>query len=232
MPIAREGGFLRWADAPHLPGLGIESVNRAECIAQIKALGLKGVFGSPGFGFEEENLDFLNEIPFIESVWFWDVALKNIDGLYALENLRHFSAHPKRPPIQFDRFPHLETAVVTPRPKDSGLERLGELHTLHLWHFKEKDYATLALPNSLVELKLFWASPSSLEQLQALPNLRRLHIEHCRNLESLGDLGEKFPNLDDLLISTCGRVTPDEGARATQGLTKLKKAIVQSSILA
>lgn len=231
MAIAREGVFLRWRDAPGVPSLGMESDKLDQCIAQIKAERVKGVFGSSVFGFEEDNLDFLNELPFVESVWFWDVTLNSIDGLYALKHLRHFGVHPKRPPIQFDKFPHLETAVVEPRTKDSGLEHLPSLRRLNVWRYKEKDLSKLALPASLVELGLFWASASSLEHLPPLPNLRRLQIERCRNLQHLGVLREKFPNLEQLIIDTCGRVTQQEGILAIEGLPKLERAVVQRTIL-
>lgn len=231
LPIARDGGFLRWTDAPHRTGVGIESDKLPECIREIKDTGLKGAFGSPSFGFAEQDLDFLREIPFVESVWFWDVALKNIDGLYALANLRHFGVHPGRPAIRFDQFPHLQTAVVELRTKDSGLARLQSLQTLHLWRYKEKSLSSLALPDSLVELQLNWASASSLDHLQALPNLRRLEIHRCSHLESLGVLCEKYPNLEHLVVAACGRMSADEGSRAIRGLTKLKHAFVQTFVL-
>ncbi len=231
MPIARDRGFLRWPDAPHCASLGIESGRLHECLDQIKDGGFRGVFGSPGFGFAEQDLDFLKDIPFIESVWFWDVALNDIDGLYALANLRHFGLHPKRPAIEFDKFRQLQSAVIELRPKDSGLAQLQSLQTLHLWRHKEKHLALLSLPDSLVELQLNWASMNSLDQLQALPNLRRLELHHCRSLESLGVLCEKFPNLEHLVIAACGRMSADEGSRSVRGSRKLKHAIVQSSVL-
>lgn len=231
MPISRDRGFLRWPDAPHCASLGIESDRLRECLEQIKDSGLKGVFGSPCFGFAGQDLDFLKEIPFIESVWFWDVALNNIEGLYALADLRHFGIHPRRPAIQFNRFRQLQTAVVELRSKDSGLAQLQSLQTLHLWRYKEKDLASLSLPDSLVELKLNWASMTSLDQLQALPNLRRLEIHRCRNLESLGVLCERYPNLEQLVIAACGRMSADEGSRSIRGLKKLRHAFVQSSVL-
>lgn len=197
----------------------------------MKDRGLKGAFGSPCFGFAEQNLDFLKELPFLEGVWFWDVALKNIDGLYALANLRHFGVHPKRPPIQFDKFRHLTTAVVELLAKDSGLAQLQSLQKLHLWHYKNKSFESLSLPDSLIELQLNWASISSLDHLQALPNLRHLEIHRCRNLENLGILCEKYPNLEYLVVRSCGRMSADEGSRSIRGLVKLKHAFVQTSVL-
>lgn len=231
MPISREGEFLHWSDAPSGPGLGIESDKLAACIARVKEAGLPGVFGSPDFGFAEQDLDFLNEMPFLERVWFWDVGLKNIDGLYALKNLRHFGVHPKRPPIRFDHFAQLESAVIELHVKDSGLEQLSKLKRLHLWRCKDASLASLRLPESLDELQLNWMSMTSLDPLQALPNLRRLEIHRCRNLDNLGDLVQKFPNLQHLVVDACGRMTAEAGARSIRGLAKLQHAWVQTAVL-
>ena len=232
MPIAREDGFLRWPDAPGFPAIGIESGRLAECIAEVRRSGVKQVFGAPDHGFAETNLDFLAQLPSLEGVWFWDVALDNVDGLYALPRLRRFGVHSKRPPIQFDRFPALEHAVLELRPKDSGLDRLASLSVLSLWRYKAKDCAALPLPPSLTELQLHWASVESLADLPALPELRRLEIHRCRKLHQLGALGEKFPKLEHLVVDACRLVSKDEGARAIKGLKQLSHAFVQTDVLA
>lgn len=231
MPIAREDGFLRWPDAPGFPAIGIESGRLAECIAEVGRSGVRQVFGAPSHGFAETNLDFLAQLPWLEGVWFWDMALNNVDGLYALPHLRRFGVHPKRPPIQFDRFPAMEHAVIELRPKDSGLDRLASLSSLSIWRYKAKDCAALLLPPSLTELQLHWASVESLADLPALPGLRRLEIHRCRQLHKLGNLSEKFPRLEHLVVDACGRVSRDEGARAIEGLTKLSHAFVQAAVL-
>src|SRR5215813_1456928 len=122
MPIARENGFLQTDDLAHVLSIGIESRRFDDCISRIKAKRVKGIFGCPSFGFEGSDLDFLREMPWVESVWFWDINLKNIDALYALQNLRHFGVHPKRPPIDFSRLKRLREVVVQLKAKDCGLE--------------------------------------------------------------------------------------------------------------
>lgn len=228
MPIAREDGFFRTNDLTHSSSLGIESSRLSECVTEVKRSHIRGVFGSPCFGFTGQNLDFLPEVEWVESVWFWDVNLKDIDGLYSLENLRHFGVHPKRPAIDFSRFKKLQKVIIEPRSKDRGLDELKELELLHVWHFKPKDgtFSELAIPSSLIELQINWANPESLETLPALPNLRSLEIHRCRNLERLDALAEKYPNLETLIVTTSGRVTVEEGTRAVRGLNKLVHAHV------
>lgn len=231
LPIERDKGFLFSGDTLSVPCLGIESDKLSACITRIREAGLKGVFGSPAFGFTGHDLDFLYELPGLEQVWFWDIKLKNIDGLYALPDLRHFGIHPKRPAIQFDRFARLETAVIELQARDSGLDQLKELQKLHLWRCKDDSLASLRLPDSLVELQLNWASMSTLDRLPALPHLHRLEISRCRNLEDLGRLSDKFPNLEYLVVEACGRMTAEAGTRSIEGLTKMKHVFVQTAVL-
>jgi hypothetical protein len=234
MPIAREDGFFCTHDLAHVSCLGIESARLGECVDRVKANRVSGVFGNPHFGFSGSDLHFLSELPWIEAVWFWDVNLKDVEGLYALQNLQHFGVHPKRPPIDFSRFPRLRKAIIEPKAKDRGLETLDELELLHVWHFRPKDgsFASLALPPSLEELQINWASPRSLDSLPVHRHLRRLEIHRCRNLEDLGDLGGKFPNLEHLVVDACGRVPQSEGERAVRDLPKLVHAFVQRAKLA
>jgi hypothetical protein len=62
-----------------------------------------------------------------------------------------------------------------------------------------------------------------------LPNLRRLEIHRCRNLESLGDLGAKFPCLEHLVVAACGRVMPGEGERVVHDLPAIVHAYVRDA---
>jgi hypothetical protein len=234
MPIARENGFLQSHDSGLGTRLGIESDKLMECISYAKSENIRGVFGTPSFGFHESNLDFLSEMPWIEDIWLWDVDLKCIDGIYQLKNLRFLGVEPKRPPLDFSRIQNLQTAVVTPQKKDSGLEDLAHLETLHVWHFrpKEKSFCSLRLPKSLKELQINWANPESLESLQPLDNLKILELHRCNNVRSVGDLASKYPALERIVIDACGKVAASEAAEAIKLLPNLAHAYVQNTKLA
>jgi hypothetical protein len=88
MPIewadrAKNQGFILWPDAFYTPSLGMDSDRLSECVAEVKRRQLKGVFGTTPF-FREQTLDVLLELPQLEAVEFWDVALKSISALYEL----------------------------------------------------------------------------------------------------------------------------------------------------
>lgn len=226
MPIAMEDGFYQNHNQNGYHSLGIETRRAAECVQRIVDRRIPGVFGSPHHGFTGKDLDFLHAMPWIETVSFSDAPLENIDGLYALENLRHFGAAAKRPAIDFSRFPGLRQAVVGYKAKDRGLDVLRELTFLRVWHYRSKDatFSALLAPQSLTELQINWANVASLETLPALPNLRRLEVHQCRNLVDLGVLIDKYPLLEHVEIGACGRVTKAEGKRAIQGFSRLTHA--------
>jgi hypothetical protein len=230
MPIEREDGFLQSHDLAHVSCLGVETRRLAACVGRIKAGRIRGVFGSRSFGFTGSDLDFLAELPWLEAVWFFDVTIRDIDGLYALKKLRFFGVHPRRPPVDFSRFPELRTVVLNPvQAGDRGLERLRKVEQFHLWHYKAKDdrFASLAFPPSASEVRIVWANLSSLASLPPLPRLRNLTVARCRNLRDLGDLAGKYPKLEQLVVDACGRVSRGEGERAVRRLRRLRHAYVQ-----
>ncbi|BCX46976.1 conserved hypothetical protein [Haloferula helveola] len=215
MPIKRVGRFLETEDLGITHSLGIESGMVDECVDEVARRGLKGVFGSRCFSFFEDNLDFLQRIPATEQVWFWAIDLKNIDGLYALERLRHFGVHERRAPIDFSKFPELERMSWHTRTRDSGIEKLTKLVKLDLWRFKpkSKSYADLHLPTSLERLEINWSNPADLSGFPALPNLRELQLHCCRNLTSLEGIAEIAPNLKKLIVTRCANLAEYESAR-------------------
>jgi hypothetical protein len=233
MPIEREGRFLVWRDMQHAPGLGLESAQLVQCVDEARNVPFKGVFGNPGFGFRELTLDVLNELHHVEAVWFWDVALRNVDALYSLTQLSHFGVHPKRPAIDFSRLRSLKQLVWFHKPSDSGVRSLPALKSLHLWHYRDKtkNLANLTLPPNLVELEINWANVETLDGLPMLPKLRRLEVHRCRNLRSLGDIAARFPLLEHLVVAACGKVQDGEGDRVARQLPNLKHAYVRDGFL-
>ena len=209
MPIQREGEFLWTHDLGGVSSIGIESARLDACVAEATTQRARGVFGHPSYGFTQPDLDFLARLPWLEKVWFWDVALHSVDGLYALRGLRYFGVHPKRPPVDFSRFPALEQLVWIHEPRDRGLADAASVRNLTLWYFKprSKHFAELALPPLLDSLEINWANPDTLAGLRELPRLRNLEIHRCRNLTSLDDLPRIAPNLERLIITASGRLT-------------------------
>lgn len=208
MPIARIGNHLETADLGITHSLGIETAQMESCIREIQDRKILGVFGCPVFGFKQEDLDFLNQIPFIKQVWFWEISLKDISGLYSLRDLAYFGIHDKRPAIDFSKFPKLQKAVWNPVRKDCGLGELDSLQGLDVWRFKPKDksYASIELPKNLKQLDLNWCNPISLERMPVLNELKELQIHYCKNLESIDSILQFAPNLKKLVVTRCANL--------------------------
>lgn len=208
MPIERIGKYLETADLGFSHSLGIETNQIKSCIQEIQDRKIPGVFGCPAFGFKQEDLDFLNEMPFIKQVWFWEINLKDINGLYSLKDLAYFGVHEKRPSIDFSNFPMLKKAVWQPIRNDRGLVELDSLRGLDIWRFKPKDktYKSIELPKNLKQLDLNWCNPISLDGMPTLVELEELQIHYCRNLESIESIFEFAPNLKKLVITRCANL--------------------------
>ena len=199
------------------------------CVVEASTNGYHGVFGSPVFGFTELTLDSLRALPELKSIWFWDIELENVDAVYELKSLESFGVHPRRPAVDFSRLPALKRIVVELRTNDQGLETLSELEMLHLWHFKpkSKSFHGLLLPPNLVELQINWANPKSLEGIPVLPGIRHLELHRCRNLASIAELPELFPNLEHLVVAACGGLDPAQASDLCSRLPYLKHVFVQ-----
>jgi hypothetical protein len=209
MPVARIGSFLEFRNFGITPSLGLESAQLSQCVAEVQRRGWRGVFGNPVFGFHEDNLDVRQELPNLLQVWFWDVKIKNVEGIYALNKLKYFGVHDVRSPIDFSKLPNLETMVWTHKTKDRGVESLANLRTLDVWHYKprSKSFEDLQIPSGVTSLSLNWANPATLSGLRRLPSLRFLEIARCRNLTSLDGLAEIAPSLEKLIAHTSGKLT-------------------------
>lgn len=208
MPITRIDKYLETEDLGITHSLGIESDLLDSCVSEIKRRKIKGIFGCPVFGFKEDNFDFMHEIQFVVQVWFWEMKLKNIEGIYSLSDLEYFGVMEKRPAIDFSRLPKLEKVVWHPIRKDQGLESLSKLKQLDVWRYKskEKNYANLQLPENIEKLDLNWCNPISLDQMQEMPNLKELQIHYCRNIESINSITRVAPNLKCLVITHCANL--------------------------
>jgi len=212
MPIQEENGFLVTRDLGITPALAIETGKIDKCIEHINRMHFRGVFGSPSFGFKQDNLNFLDRIPQMIQLWFWDINLKNIDAIYSLEELRYCGINPKRPSIDFSRLPKLKTLISDWNRKDIGLAS-SNIAEFYLWHYNPngKTFDGVEIPLNVSFLELNWVNPPSLNGMHQLPFLKELGIHRSRNLESLDDLLHIAPCLKKLIITTCNRVKKFSG---------------------
>lgn len=201
--------------------LGLESPSLDRCISEAAARQIPGVFGSSSFSFSESSLSFLHKLPHIRQIWFWDVALSDIDGIYSLPILSFFHLHGTRPPIDFSRIPSIQTLSFSWHAKDSGIRTLHRTTKCYFWHHKPrtKTFLGTEFPPNLELLEINWSNAADLDGLPRLPNVKHLEFHRCRNLRTLDGIDELFPNTEKLIITTCGRL---ENISAAERLKKLQ----------
>jgi hypothetical protein len=137
--------------------------------------------------------------------------------------------HPKRPGIDFSRFPSLRAVVNHWIKKDTGISA-STITDYDLWHFKprSKSFEGVEMPKGVKELQLLWANPATLAGLPVMKKLKVLQIHRCRNLSDLSDLPRIAPNLQRLLTTTSSRID------ATTGVLdhpKLKEALIDGTFV-
>ena len=216
MGIAREGEFLVAREMGIVPSLGIESDRLQQCVAEARAKGFRGVIGTDPFGFREDNLDFLNELPRLRQLWISGSKLASVSGLYSQPDLEYCVMAPtKRAAIDYSSFRSLHTAVTHWNPKDTGL-RTSNIKELYYWRHKpqSKSFEGVAFPEGLELLELNWVNPESLQGLSPMPHLRELGIHRSRNIHDFSLLPIIAPKLRTLIIGACGRATDLEGIRS------------------
>lgn len=147
-------------------------------------------------------------------MWFWEVNLKDVTGLYSQKSLEYFCISPKRPAIDFSSLPRLRDIVWDPIKHDAGLEKLKQLERLDVWRYKTKDmsFNELQLPESTRKLEFNWCNQDSISALPVLPNLEELQFHYCRNLKSLNGLRASTPNLKKLVVTRCANLETFEEA--------------------
>lgn len=233
MPISHDDrGFLFWPDAWETPAIGLETKRLQQCVDEIRARNIRGVFGRHP-EFQEPDLSCLLELTDLTAVELWDVTLNDITALYGLSKLSHFRISGKRPPIKFEKMTSVQNLVLEHHKNDTGVSTLTNLMMMHLWRFKAKakDAFKFGLPRELEELGVFWSNIESLEGFGICPKVKRLEVARCRNLHSLGDLRTAFPKLEHLVVDACGRLTAEEAKRALTGHTNVKHAFAGKQLI-
>lgn len=218
-------GFYEWRDYDaKSPGLGVESGRVSDCLDYYDRHGFGGLFGSEFFGFKQDDLNFLRGASETTWLWFWDIKLKDIDALYDLQKLEHFGINPKRPGIDFSRFPVLRMVVNHWVKQDTGIAD-STIRKYNLWHYKprSKSFKGLEIPKNVERLELYWANPAALSGLPVMKKLKYLEIHRCRNLVDLSELPRIAPNLTELLTTNSSRLDVSSGVVEHP---KLKSALI------
>ncbi|WP_227938171.1 hypothetical protein [Alkalihalobacillus deserti] len=229
MPIRKIGDFyVNIEDGKKQ--LGIDSNNISGCIKEYKSGKYDGVFGNNGYGFKEDNFDFLHELSDVKKIWFWDVDLKNVEGIYSLKSLEHFGVHGKRKGINFAMLENLTEISTDWISKDENMDSCIHIENFYLWHHKpkEKSFEKYRFPNCSNEVHLNWSNVSDFTTLNGLKGMKKLEIHRSRNLISLKGIENYQDTLEEVFVDTCGNLSEYNFLR---DFLKLKLAVVNGDVL-
>ncbi|MEZ4849091.1 MAG: hypothetical protein R3B93_10845 [Bacteroidia bacterium] len=196
--------------------LGIDSSNLKGCIEEYHnstsfsgRTKFNGLFGHESFGFKEINLDFLTHFKTLNHIWFWNVNLEDIQGVYSFREFESFGILGKRPPINFSKFSQIKVLTIDWTNKDTNLSGLKSLEEFYLWHHKpkEKNFEDFKFPSYCSnKVQLNWTNVETLESLNGLIGTKSLEIHRSRNLRSLRGIEKLSDSLEELIIRACGKL--------------------------
>jgi hypothetical protein len=189
--------------------IGIATDKLDLCIQKYREENFNGIFGHPNFGFKSENFDFVKDFRDTKRIWFWNVNVADISGLYNLENPEYFGVNGKRPMFDFSYFTSLKTLVLEWNSKDINLQSCKNLELFNLWNHKpkEKSFVNFHFPFAAKEVGLYWTNVDDLTSLNGLRGLNKISIERSRNIKSLRGLEKYSDSLENIFIDTCGKLT-------------------------
>ena len=155
-----------------------------------------------------DNFDFLRKINFIEEIYISE-NICEID-LYQLKQLKRMIVNVKKnkPQIDYSQFPELEYLSVDWYNKFPTLVENKKLKGLILWKFrpKERNFKGLCLPESIENIEITESNINSLEGL-SLPNLKKVEVHYCRDLETLNGIELISATLESLIVEHCRNLT-------------------------
>lgn len=227
--INREGGLA----------LGIDSSNIKNCILEYnkqynffkRGKPYNSIFGHISFGFKETNLNFLNHFKTVENIWFWDVNLDNIEKLYNLKNLKSIGITGRRPAIDFSKLNKIEKITTDWTNKDYNFEFCENIKSFYLWHHKPKNksFKDFNFPTYCYEnFSLNWSNVENLTSLNGLKGIKNVEIHMSRNLTSLKGLEKYSDTIEQIIVTTCGKL---DDYIFIKEFPKLKKAIINKEKL-
>ncbi|KAA3437792.1 hypothetical protein [Rufibacter hautae] len=207
--VPEEEVYIDKEDQDGYKSIGIVTEKLDICIQKYKQENFNGIFGHPNFGFKNEDFGFIKDFKEAKRIWFWDINVSDVSGLYTLENPEYFGVMGKRPMLDFFHFASLKTLVLEWNSKDRNLQTCKNLELFNLWNHKpkEKSFINFNFPNAAKEVGLYWTNIEDLTTMNGLRGLNKISIERSRNLKSLRGL-EKYSNsLESIFIDTCGKLT-------------------------
>lgn len=168
-----------------------------------------------------ESLSFLNEFGFLKSLSISTINDQDWSFLAGLTNLRELSISTTgQNQIDLSKQQKLTSLSLQWRKgKISNLENCHTIKSLCLIDFNEEDFYPIEKLTTLEELTIKTSGVRSLNGLQKLSRLKKLHLGNCKKLSKLTDF-QSLTQLASLSFESCPQV---ESYTELANLPSLKK---------
>lgn len=161
--------------------------------------------------YELDQVYFLSECPDIEIVSLGGEDLKDVSGLYHLQNLKSLSINETRPSLEidFERIPSLEVLYGQIPPKAKGIRTHENLKEITLWSYKPKtkNLEQFSGLSNLKSLELIQSNITSLRGAEGLKSLEKLDLYSLTSLSDLKDIKNLSKSLRVLNIEKCKKIS-------------------------
>lgn len=181
---------------------------------------IKGVRIIPSY-YNVQNLDFLNELNFIEGVYIIGNENFDLTPLYALTNLRVLGIEKISTTLDFGRFPNLEVYGSQYSKKILNMGKCANLFWLWLDNYKEDDLYAIESLTKLKFLTLYKTSIINLLGIKEFKQLEVLSIDTANKLESLNGFTEANQILEKIDIYRAKNLLDCSSLSRASGLKKI-----------
>lgn len=157
-------------------------------------------------GWQDSDLSFLLSVPNIHGVDVISDKVTDVSPVFQLENLKTLSLFCKATVTgDFARLKQLQSVSLRWRKAFGSVFNLSNLLSINIIAYPEKDLTQWPTNIQLERLRLESRKLKELCGVDRFPNIRRLHLHRCPNLQHLAALSASS-SIQELRVSHCPNV--------------------------
>lgn len=169
-----------------------------------------------------DNLDFLGEMAFLDTLEISSIDDYNFNFLYNLHNLKRLSIEIYgKSIIDLTEMTGLQSLFLYWRKNIKGLNKCQNLRKLGIYGYKKVTLEYLSDLHNLKELQLKSSSINSLKGIEHFFNIEHISLGNCRILDTINDLNglKKLKILD---FNSCTKINDFSGLTDLPSLEELR----------
>lgn len=176
----------------------VEDCIRCQDIKELELNDAKGWCGT--------DVRFLERLPGLDALTVIDHSIKDVNAIHALGGLKYLDVNTYcKTPVDFGNFPLLDECALEWRPKSESLFAHRGVKKVFVNKSPLKDFRAMSMMISLESLSLASPKLETLQGIEALAGLTFLGLYVARRLTSVEGV-QAVPNLVQLEVNDCPKV--------------------------